>query len=41
MAASAIGSIIAAARLGRLADRIGHWTVISRGLLACAVLLIL
>jgi MFS family permease len=41
MAASAIGSIIAAARLGRLADRIGHWTLISRGLLCCAVLLIL
>ena len=28
MAASAIGSMLAAPRLGRLADRVGHWQVI-------------
>jgi len=40
MAAAAIGSVLAAPRLGRLADRIGHWNVIVMCLLACGVLLI-
>jgi MFS family permease len=40
MAATALGSILAAPRLGRLADRVGHWRVIAGGLAACAVLLI-
>jgi len=40
MAASAVGSVLAAPRLGRLADRIGHWNVIVMCLLACGVLLI-
>ncbi|MDP9096269.1 MAG: MFS transporter, partial [Pseudomonadota bacterium] len=40
MAASAVGSIIAAPRLGRLADRVGHRRVIVGCLSACAVLLI-
>ena len=40
MAASAVGSIIAAPRLGRLADRIGHWKVIVGCLSACGVLLV-
>ena len=40
MAAAALGSILAAPRLGRLADRTGHWRVLSAGLLACALLLI-
>ena len=40
MAASAIGSILAAPRLGRLADRIGHWRLITICLLACGGLLI-
>lgn len=40
MAASAIGSIFAAPRLGRLADRIGHWNLISGCLFACGVLLV-
>jgi MFS family permease len=40
MAASAIGSILAAAPLGWLADRIGHWNLIVAGLAACGVLLI-
>jgi MFS family permease len=40
MAAAALGSIISASRLGKLADRIGHWTVIIGCLLVCAFLLI-
>ena len=40
MAASALGSILAAPRLGRLADRVGAWTVIVGCLLATALLLI-
>ncbi|RPE04667.1 MFS transporter [Candidatus Pantoea deserta] len=40
MAAAALGSILSAPRLGKLADRIGHWRVLSAGLLACALLLI-
>ena len=40
MSAAALGSIISASRLGRLADRIGHWTVIAGCLLAAAALLI-
>jgi MFS family permease len=40
MSAAALGSILSAARLGRLADRVGHWTVITGGLLVCALLLI-
>jgi MFS family permease len=40
MAASAVGSVLAAPRLGRVADRIGHWNLIIICLLACGVLLI-
>jgi MFS family permease len=40
MSAAALGSILSASRLGRLADRIGHWNVIILCLLASAVLLI-
>lgn len=40
MAASAIGAVLAAPRLGRLADRIGHWNLIIGCLIACGVLLI-
>jgi MFS family permease len=40
MAAAALGSIISASRLGKLADRIGHWTVIIGCLSVCALLLI-
>ena len=40
MAAAAVGSILAAPWLGRLADRVGHWRVIVGGLAACAVLLV-
>jgi MFS family permease len=40
MSAAALGSIISASRLGKLADRIGHWTVIIGCLLVCAALLI-
>jgi MFS family permease len=40
MAASAIGSVLAAPRLGRLADRVGHWNLIIVSLVACGVLLI-
>ncbi|GLR08026.1 MFS transporter [Mixta theicola] len=40
MAAAALGSIISAAWLGRLADRIGHWPVLIGGLFAAALLLI-
>ena len=40
MAASAIGSIIAAPRLGRLADRVGAWNLIIVCMLICGGLLI-
>jgi MFS family permease len=40
MAASAVGSVLAAPHLGRLADRIGHWNLIVICLLGCGVLLI-
>ncbi|MEZ3500038.1 MFS transporter [Pantoea sp. KPR_PJ] len=40
MAATALGSILSAPRLGKLADHIGHWRVLSYGLLTCGVLLI-
>jgi len=40
MAASAFGSILAAAPLGRLADRIGGWRVIVYCLLAASVLML-
>ncbi|MDE1189926.1 MAG: MFS transporter [Pantoea sp.] len=40
MAAAALGSILSAPRLGRLADRIGHGRVLVYGLIACALLLI-
>jgi MFS family permease len=40
MAAAALGSILSASRLGKLADRIGHWPVIIGCLLVCAALLI-
>jgi MFS family permease len=40
MASSALGSIIAAARLGKLADRIGAWNVIMMCLVTAGALLI-
>jgi MFS family permease len=40
MSAAALGSILSASRLGKLADKIGHWNVIMLCLLASAVLLI-
>ena len=40
MAAGALGAILSAPRLGRLADRVGHWTVIVGSLLVCALLLV-
>ncbi|WP_428536547.1 MFS transporter [Rhodopila sp.] len=40
MAAAALGSILSASRLGKLADRMGHWAVIIGCLLVCAALLI-
>lgn len=40
MAASAVGSILAAPWLGRLADRVGPWRVITACLLTCAGLLV-
>ncbi len=40
MSAAALGSIISASRLGKLADRVGHWTVIIGCLLVAAALLI-
>jgi len=40
MSAAALGSILSAARLGRLADRVGHWNVII-GCLAVAALLLI
>lgn len=40
MAAAALGSILSAARLGRIADRIGHWRVVVGCLSVAAALLI-
>jgi len=40
MAAGALGSILSASRLGRLADRAGHWNVVVGGLLASGLLLL-
>jgi MFS family permease len=40
MAASAIGSMIAAPRIGRLADRLGTWNVIITCLLTTAVIVL-
>ena len=40
MSAAALGSILSASRLGRLADRIGHWSVITGALGTAALLLI-
>lgn len=40
MSAAALGSVLSASRLGRLADRVGHWNVIVGALAACALLLI-
>jgi len=40
MSAAALGSILSAARLGKLGDRIGHWRVLTGGLAAAALLLI-
>ena len=40
MSAAALGAILSAPRLGRLADRVGHWTVITGALAVAALLLI-
>ena len=40
MAAAALGSILSAPRLGKLADRVGHWNVVIFALAACALLLV-
>jgi MFS family permease len=40
MAAAALGAILSSPRLGRLADRIGHWRVINVSLAVSAALLI-
>ena len=40
MSAAALGSILSAARLGKLADRVGHWNVIIGCLAVSAVLLV-
>ena len=40
MSAAALGSILSASRLGKLADRIGHWNVIVGALAVSALLLI-
>jgi MFS family permease len=40
MSAAALGSILSASRLGKVADRVGHWTVIVGCLLASAALLV-
>jgi MFS family permease len=40
MSAAALGSILSASRLGRLADRLGHWNVIVGCLAVSALLLI-
>ncbi|RWM90998.1 MAG: MFS transporter [Mesorhizobium sp.] len=40
MSAAALGAILSASRLGRLADRVGHWNVIIAALAVSALLLI-
>ncbi|MEJ8850371.1 MFS transporter [Variovorax rhizosphaerae] len=40
MSAAALGSILSSARLGKLADRVGHWNVIVGCLAVSAVLLV-
>jgi MFS family permease len=40
MSAAAFGGILSASRLGKLADRVGHWAVIAGGLAVAALLLI-
>jgi MFS family permease len=40
MSAAALGSILSASRLGKLADRVGHWQVIIGALVVSALLLI-
>jgi MFS family permease len=40
MSAAALGSILSASRLGKLADRVGHWNVVTCGMLVSALLLI-
>ncbi len=40
MSATALGTILSASRLGKLADRVGHWNVIAGCLAVSAVLLI-
>ena len=40
MSAAALGSILSASRLGKLADRVGHWNVVIGCLVAAALLLI-
>lgn len=40
MSAAALGSILSASRLGKLADRIGHWTVVTGALAVAALLLV-
>jgi MFS family permease len=40
MSATALASVLSASRIGKLADRIGHWKVVMGCLIAAAVLLI-
>jgi MFS family permease len=40
MSAAALGSIVSASRLGRLADRVGHWNVVTVALAVAALLLV-
>jgi MFS family permease len=40
MSAAALGSILSASTLGRLADRVGHWNVVTGALVCSALLLI-
>jgi MFS family permease len=40
MAAAALGSVLSASRLGKLADRVGHWNIIVAGLAVSGLLLI-
>jgi MFS family permease len=40
MSAAALGSILSASRLGRLADRVGHWNVVIGAMAVAALLLV-
>ena len=40
MAASAVGSVLAAPKLGQLADRVGPWNLVIGSLVACGLLLV-